>query len=212
MTAGPPSDRTRIRREPERAVYEQAEVKAILDAGLVAHVGFVDPDGGFPVVQPMAYGRIGDVLYLHGSSGARQLRALATGTDVCVTVTHLDGLVLARSGFNHSMNYRCAIVLGRTRLVTDENEVAAALDEMVDRLVEGRAAHLRPLSRRERSASIVVAVGLEESSAKVRTGPTDDDEADLDWPVWTGVLPLTQQRGEPEPDAGVTADLPGAPA
>lgn len=186
---------------PARGRYDRETVAAILDEGLVAHVGFVDPAGGYPVVLPMAYARVDDTLYLHGSSGSRQLRTLSAGAEICVTVTLVDGLVLARSGFHHSMNYRCAVVLGRTRPVHDDDESVRALDAIVDHVSPGRSAGLRPPTERERAATFVVAVGLAEASAKVRTGPPVDEPDDLDWPVWAGVVPVAQVAGEPEPDA-----------
>ena len=199
---GPPSDRTKVRRLPDRGRYDADTVHAILDEGLVAHVGFVAEHG--PVVLPMAYGRIDDRLYLHGATGNAMLRALDGGA-VCVTVTLLDGLVLSRSAFHHSMNYRSVVVLGTAATVTDPAERDDALRAVVDQMVAGRSAECRPPSPEELRATRVVRVALAEASAKVRTGPPKEDPADLDPPVWWGgVVPVSLVRGAPVPDAYVT--------
>ncbi|MGH9283298.1 MAG: pyridoxamine 5'-phosphate oxidase family protein [Acidimicrobiales bacterium] len=194
----PTTPRTTVRRRPERAHYDRASVEAILDEGLVAHVGLaVD---GQPFVIPMVYARVGDDLYLHGSAASRLLRALAGGAAVCVTVTLLDGLVLARSAFHHSMNYRSVVVVGEAVPVTDHGERDRALAAMVDHAVPGRSAEVRAPDRKELAATLVIRVPLEEASAKVRTGPPIDDDRDLDLPVWAGVLPLCLAAGDPCPD------------
>jgi uncharacterized protein len=190
-----PTARTRVRRLPERGVYERATVHAILDEGFVCHVGFVVD--GQPYVLPTGYARVGQTLYLHGSTGSRL--GLWPGMPVCVTVTLVDGLVLARSAFHHSMNYRSAMVLGRTRQV-DGEEQEAALRALVDHIVPGRSEVVRGGTGKELAATVVLAVALDEASAKVRTGPPKDDDEDYDLPVWAGVLPLALTPGTAEPD------------
>jgi len=190
------TERTRVRRLPERAAYDRATVHAILDEGFICHVGFVVD--GQPYVVPTGYARVGETVYLHGSTGSRL--GLRPGMDVCVTVTLLDGLVLARSAFHHSMNYRSVMAIGRTRPVTDPGRKDAALRALVDHIVPGRSAAVRGADRRELAATAVLALDLEEVSAKVRTGPPIDDEPDYDLPVWAGVLPLRQVAEAPVPD------------
>ncbi|MGH9064966.1 MAG: pyridoxamine 5'-phosphate oxidase family protein, partial [Acidimicrobiales bacterium] len=197
---------TRIRRHPERARYDREQVWAVLDEGLVAHVGFCAEEG--PVVVPMVYARSGDTLYLHGSPAAGLLRALSPGARACVTVTLVDGLVLARVAFSHSLNYRSVMAFGQAHLVSDADEHLAALDLVVEHLVPGRTADLRRHTRKELAATKVVAFRIESASAKIRTGPPLDDEADLDEPVWAGVLPLRVVPGEPEADPKL---VPGTP-
>lgn len=205
MKQPPPSARATVRRIPARGRYEREAVHAILDAGLVAHVGFVHD--GAPFVIPMLYARVGEVLYVHGAAASRALGALASGAEACLTVTHLDGLVFARSAFHHSMNYRSVVVLGRAREVLGD-EKSVALDALVDRLAEGRAAACRAPNAKELAATRVLALGLEEASAKVREGGPVDDEEDLGHPCWAGVVPVELVTGAPivsEPLA------PGAP-
>jgi uncharacterized protein len=190
------TERTRARRLPERAAYDRATVHAILDEGFICHVGFaVD---GQPFVVPTGYARVGETVYLHGSTGSRL--GLRPGMDVCVTVTLVDGLVLARSAFHHSMNYRSVMAIGRTRPVTDPEQKDAALRALVDHIVPGRSAAVRGGDRRELSATAVLALPLDEVSAKVRTGPPIDDEPDYALPIWAGVLPLRQVAEAPVPD------------
>ena len=190
------TERTRVRRLPERAAYDRATVHAILDEGFICHVGFVVD--GQPYVVPTGYARIGETIYLHGSTGSRL--GLRPGMDVCVTVTLLDGLVLARSAFHHSMNYRSVMAMGRTRPVTDPAQKDAALRALVDHIVPGRSGAVRGGDRRELAATAVLALPLDEVSAKVRTGPPIDDEPDYALPIWAGVLPLRQVAGPPVPD------------
>ena len=190
------TERTRVRRLPERAAYDRDTVHAILDEGFICHVGFVVD--GRPFVIPTGYARAGETLYLHGSTGSRL--GLRPGMDVCVTVTLLDGLVLARSAFHHSMNYRSVVVLGRTRALTDPDEKEAALRALVEHIVPGRSDAVRGADRRELAATAVLALPLAEVSAKVRTGPPVDDEPDYDLPIWAGVLPLRQVADPPVPD------------
>jgi nitroimidazol reductase NimA-like FMN-containing flavoprotein (pyridoxamine 5'-phosphate oxidase superfamily) len=192
-----PTRRTTLRRLPERARYDTETVHSILDEGFICHVGFVVD--GQPYSLPTGYVRVGETLYLHGSTGSRL--GLRPDTDVCVTVTLLDGIVLARSVFHHSFQYRSVMVLGRTRLVTDAAEKTAALDALVEHFVPGRSADARPGNRRELAATAVLAVPLEEVSAKVRTGDPKDEDEDYALPVWAGILPLTLTPGEPVPDS-----------
>lgn len=192
-----PTPRTRIRRLPKRASYDHAAVHAVLDAGVLCHVGYVID--GQPYVTPTLYWRHGQRLYWHGSSASRMLRHLKAGVQACVTVSHLDGLVLARSGFHHSVNYRAVMALGTARLVPDEDK-QGVLEDFVDRLLPGRWPELRPVTRQELKATTVVWMELEEVSAKIRTGMPIDDEEDYDLPVWAGVVPITTQLGAPQPD------------
>jgi nitroimidazol reductase NimA-like FMN-containing flavoprotein (pyridoxamine 5'-phosphate oxidase superfamily) len=201
------TERTRVRRLPERAAYDRETVHAILDEGFVCHVGFVAD--GQPYVIPTGYARAGENLYLHGSTGSRL--GLRPGMPVCVTVTLLDGLVLARSAFHHSMNYRSVTVLGRTRPVTDPGEKEAALRAFVEHVVPGRSDEVRGGDGRELAATAVLAVPLEEVSAKVRTGPPKDDEEDYALPVWAGVLPLALVPGDPVPDDRLDPAVPVPP-
>lgn len=193
----PPSDRTRVRRHAERGRYDEATVHGILADGIVAHVGVATDHG--PVVLPMAYGRIGDTLYLHGAAGNALLKA-ADGAPMCVTVTLLDGLVLARSAFSHSMNHRSVVVYGTGRAVTATEEQRRALDAIVDHTVPGRSTQARPPTSEELRKTRVLAIRLDECSAKVRTGGPLDADDDLDLDVWAGVVPITTVRGRPVED------------
>lgn len=205
--AGPPSERTRVRRLPKRGAYDRATIDAILDEGLICHLGFVAD--GAPLVIPTGYARDGDRLLLHGSRTSASMRALAAGAKACVTVTLLDGLVLARSAFHHSMNYRSVVVLGVATEITEPAEKRAVLDVLVEHLVPGRTADARGPDDRELELTTVVALPLDEASAKVRTGGPSDDEEDHDLPIWAGVVPLALRAGT-EVDDGTVA--PGAPA
>lgn len=193
-----PTQRTRLRRHAERGRFDRATVHEVLDEAYIAHVGFV-VDGG-PRVLPMTYGRDGDVLYLHGAAGNAMLRASA-GAEVCVTVTLLDGLVLARSAFHHSMNFRSVVLLGTAVKVTDDVEKRHAFDVIVDHVVPGRSQAARPSNDVELRATMVLRLPIEEGSAKVRTGGPIDDPDDLDLPVWSGVVPLRLTPGRLEQDA-----------
>ena len=199
------TDRTAVRRLPKRAAYDRPTVEAILDEALVCHVGFVVD--GQPYVIPTIHARVGDRLYVHGSAASRMLRTLGAGPPVCVTVTILDGLVLARSAFHHSMNYRSVVVLGRARRVDDPGEKSAALEAIVEHVVPGRSREARGPDERELAATSVLRLDLVEASAKVRTGPPLDDEADMELPVWAGVIPLRLAAGEPVPDPRLLAGL-----
>jgi len=198
--------RTTLRRLPQRGSYERAEVYSILDEGFVCHVGFVS--GGRPFVIPTAYGRAGDCLYLHGARASRLLKALRDGAEVCVTVTLLDGLVLARSAFHHSMNYRSVVLFGAARPVESREEKARALEAFTEHVLPGRWSEVRRPTEQELDSTLVVAVPLEEASAKVRVGPPVDDEEDYDLPVWAGVVPLATRALAPEPDPRLAADTP----
>jgi nitroimidazol reductase NimA-like FMN-containing flavoprotein (pyridoxamine 5'-phosphate oxidase superfamily) len=201
----PVTDRTRVRRVPARGVFDRAAIYAILDEAFVCHVAFaVD---GQPYAIPTAYARVGDALYLHGSAASRMVRQLSAGVDVCVTVTIVDGLVLARSAFHHSMNYRSAVVLGRARLVTEREEKLDAMRCFTDHVVPGRWTEVRPITEPELKGTAVLALPIDEASAKVRTGPPLDDGDDLLWPVWAGVVPLVTTAGELVPDAHVMAGV-----
>ncbi|MFF9344067.1 pyridoxamine 5'-phosphate oxidase family protein [Streptomyces sp. NPDC014773] len=198
----PPTDRTVPTRSRQRASYDKALVHAILDEGYVCHLGFIRD--GAPVVLPTLYGRIGERLYVHGSTGSRPLRmagakgpAEAPGLPVCLTVTHVDGLVLARSAFHHSLNYRSVVVHGTAHQVTDPEELRSALDALVDQVVPGRAADSRPANAKELAATAVIRLDLEEVSAKVRTGGPNDDAEDLSLPHWAGVVPVAPRTGAP---------------
>jgi uncharacterized protein len=193
-----------VRREPERAVYDRAAIDAILDEGLVCHLGFVHD--GQPFVIPTLYARLGDDVYVHGSAASRMLRTLEGGVDACLTVTLLDGLVLARSIFNHSVNYRSVVVLGRAAAAEERQEKLRALEAFSNRLVPGRWADVRPPDDQELKATSILRLPLDEVSAKMRTGPPNDYERDLAVPVWAGVIPLSLEAGEPRPDPRLTLE------
>ena len=203
--AFPQTDRTRVRRLPQRASYDVETVHAILDAGLVCHVGLVEH--GQPVVIPTAYARIGDAVVFHGSSKSRTLLAAAGGADLCVTVTLLDGLVLARSAFHHSINYRSVVLFGRAVEVTQPERKFAALEAFTERLYPGRWAAVRTPNEQELKATLVVELPLREAVAKVRTGGPIDDEEDMALPVWAGVVPLRLAPGAPEPAPDLASGL-----
>jgi nitroimidazol reductase NimA-like FMN-containing flavoprotein (pyridoxamine 5'-phosphate oxidase superfamily) len=192
-----PDESVRVRRVPERAAYDRGTVDPILDAGYVAHVGTVRD--GLPVVIPMFYVRDGDHLLLHGAPAAGALRR-GKGEHVCVTVTHMDGLVLARSAFHHSMNYRSVVVLGTADAVTDPAEKEAALERFVEALIPGRQADVRPTTKKELDGTLVLRLSLATASAKVRTGGPIDDDDDYELPIWAGVVPVTTTLGAPEGD------------
>lgn len=201
-----PTDRTSVRRLPKRASYDRAVVYQILDEGFICHVGFVVD--GKPFVIPTAYGRVGDTLYLHGAKANRMLKALAAGAEACVTVTLIDGLVLARSAFHHSMNYRSVVVFGRASAVEDPREKLDAMRAFSEHLIPGRWSEVRQPSERELAATLVLALPLAEVSAKVRAGAPVDDEEDLTLPVWAGELPLRLVACEPVRDPLVSSETP----
>ncbi|MGE0819039.1 MAG: pyridoxamine 5'-phosphate oxidase family protein [Candidatus Nanopelagicales bacterium] len=191
------TERTRVRRIPEKAVPDRAVLNAVLDAGLVAHVAVVDD--GQPYVVPVAYARDGDRVLFHGSTGSRLFRALADGAPTCFTVTLLDGLVLARSAFESSMHYRGAMVLGSCTVLEGE-EKDDTLRMISDHLLPGRWADIREPSRKELAATVMLALPLDEASVKISDGDPDDDPQDLDRPIWAGVVPIREVFGEPRPD------------
>lgn len=200
-----PSDRIRVRRVPKRGSYERQVIDEILAEGLICHVGFaVD---GQPFVIPMSFAPFDGDLILHGSVVSRLMKTLGEGVPACVSVTHLDGVVLARSTFHHSMNYRSVVAFGTARLIEDETERAAALEALVEHLVPGRSSDARGPNERENMATAVLRFEIEEASAKVRTGPPVDDDDDLDQPVWAGVVPLELKPGTPEAAPDLPADI-----
>ncbi|MFJ5234130.1 pyridoxamine 5'-phosphate oxidase family protein [Kitasatospora sp. NPDC088391] len=202
------NDRTTPTRSKERAAWDEAAVHAVLDAGFLCHLGFVRD--GAPVVLPTLYARVGNVLYVHGSTGSRPLRGAKDerGLPVCVTVTHLDGLVLAKSAFHHSVNYRSVVAHGTAHQVTDPAELRAALDAIVEQVVAGRSAGCRPANAKELAATAVIRLELDEVSAKTRTGGVNDEEEDLGLPYWAGVVPVAPAYGAPEPSPHTGAALP----
>ena len=191
--------RTEVRRLPERGVYDDAAINSILDEALICHVGFV-ADDGYPVVIPTIHARSGATLYLHGSPASRMLRTVKQGADVCVTVTLVDGLVLARSVFHHSMNYRSVVIFGKPREVTDAAEKMRALEVITEHVAHGRWADARHPNDQEFHGTTVLALEIDETSAKARTGPPGDDEEDYELPIWAGEVPVTTTFGEPLPD------------
>ena len=193
------TDRTTLRRLPTRGSHDSATIYAILDAAYLAHVGFVVD--GQPFVIPTLFGREGDKLYLHGSAASRMMRTLETGVSVCVTVTLVDGLVLARSAFHHSLNYRSVVVFGTARKIEEPALKSEAMRVISEHLIRGRWDEVRLPNSQELKATTVLEMTLQEASAKTRTGPGGDEEEDYARPVWAGVLPLSQKAGEPEPDA-----------
>jgi nitroimidazol reductase NimA-like FMN-containing flavoprotein (pyridoxamine 5'-phosphate oxidase superfamily) len=202
------TDRTKVRRLAQRGSFDRELANAILDEGYLAHVGFVVD--GAPRVLPMTYGRDGEVLYLHGAAGNAMLKASA-GAEVCVTVTLLDGLVLARSAFHHSMNYRSVVLLGAAEKVEDDAEKDHAFDVIVDHVIPGRSRVARPTTDVERKGTSVLRLAIDEGSAKVREGDAVDDEEDLALPVWAGVVPLRLTPGAPVPNGDLDTDLAELP-
>lgn len=203
----PVSERTRVRRASERGAYDRETIDRILDEGLVCHVGLAGEDGQ-PYVLPMAYARDGDRLLLHGSVISRLMQRAADGVPMCATVTLLDGMVLARSTFHHSMNYRSVVVLGTAVPIRDREEKLAALDRLVEHLVPGRSADARGPSEKELAATEILALPLDEASAKIRTGPPSDPKSDLDLDVWAGTVPLRLVPGAPETSPDGKPELP----
>ncbi|MCP4329744.1 MAG: pyridoxamine 5'-phosphate oxidase family protein [Alphaproteobacteria bacterium] len=205
MSQQPPSDRVRLRRVHERARYDRDAIDAVLDAGMLCHVGYVFD--GAPYVTPTLYWREGDRVYWHGSSASRMLRAV-DGVEVCLTVSHNDGLVLARSAFHHSVNYRSVMLLGRADKETDSARMMAHLETFMERILPGRWAELRPPLDKEIKATTMLSMAIDEVSAKIRSGPPVDDDEDYDWPVWAGVVPFHAIAGPPEPDPRLLPDVP----
>lgn len=201
------TDKTRLRRIPKRGSFDRETIYSILDEAFICHVGFVSE--GQPYVIPTGFARVGDHLFVHGSSASRMLRTVANGIDICVTVTLIDGLVLARSAFHHSMNYRSVVILGKAELVTNDVEKLRALEALSEHIVPGRWAEVRWPNELELKATTVLRLPIEEASAKIRTGAPIDDEEDYSLDVWAGVLPVGSNFGNPiadeRLDAGVEA-------
>jgi nitroimidazol reductase NimA-like FMN-containing flavoprotein (pyridoxamine 5'-phosphate oxidase superfamily) len=205
MTANPPSSRTTVRRHSERGAYDRETIDRILDEALVCHVGFVRD--GQPFVIPTLFARRGDVLYFHGAAANQMLGSLGTGSPVCITVTLLDGLVMARSHFSHSANYRSVVVLGAAREVTDPGEKRDSFEALVEHVARGRWNDARQPNEAETKATRVMAVPIEEVSAKIRSGPPKDDAEDLGLPIWAGVIPLAMTAGQPISADGLPAGV-----
>lgn len=208
---GPASERVRLRRKRERGSHDRALIDAILDEALIAHLGIAD-ERGQPFVIPTLHARHGDVVYVHGSSAGRTLRALDRGAPACLTVSLLDALVLARAAMHHSANYRSVMLLGEARSVVEPKEKLIALEAIVEHIVPGRWAEARPPSKNELKATSVLALGIEEASAKVRSGPPQDDEDDYALPIWAGVVPIVSHAGEPQPDPRLAAGIDPPPS
>jgi nitroimidazol reductase NimA-like FMN-containing flavoprotein (pyridoxamine 5'-phosphate oxidase superfamily) len=198
--------RTQVRRLPKRGVYERDTINAILDEGFICHLGF--PVEGQPYVIPTGYARSGDQVYVHGSAASRMLRELISAVPMCLTVTLLDGLVLARSAFHHSMNYRSVVVLAQARQVNDPAEKLEALKCFTNHVLPGRWDHVRLPTEQELKATNVISLPLNEASAKIRTGPPVDDEPDYALHIWAGIIPLRLAAGSPTPDARLQPDIP----
>ena len=207
MQAKPVSNRVRVRRAPHKGRYDRATIEAILDGGLVAHVAFVHD--AQPCCIPMLYARVGDRIYVHGSRASRLMRTLAAGAPACLTVTLVHGLVLARSAFEHSANYESTVVFGRFDQIDGEDERLAAFEAFTEKLLPGRWREVRPPNRKELKATTILALPIEEASAKVRSGPpNDDDSPDAALETWAGVLPLVTSFGTPEPSPGLRPGIP----
>ncbi|MEP7075134.1 MAG: pyridoxamine 5'-phosphate oxidase family protein [Acidobacteriota bacterium] len=206
MTTIPTTKRTAVKRLPKRGNYDRETIHSILDEAFICHVGFVVD--GQPYVIPTGYARVNDDLYIHGSSASRMLRSIAEGIDVCVTVTLIDGLVLARSAFHHSMNYRSVVILGKASLVEQDAEKAKALEAFTEQVVPGRWADVRWPTELELKATTVLKLPIDEASAKIRTGDPVDDEEDYAMNVWAGVLPLGVMPSAPIKDERSADDVP----
>ena len=204
-----PTERARVHRLPERAAYDRDTIEGILDEALICHVAWTDADGRARAL-PTIHARVGDTLYLHGSRAARAWRAVAGGAEVCVVATIVDALVLARSAFHHSMNYRSVVLYGHGREVTDADELVIAARAITHHVLPGREAEARMPTAEEFKQTILFAIPIAEASAKVRTGPPKDDEADFELPIWAGLLPLETSGGPPEssPDLLQGIDVP----
>lgn len=201
------TERTRLNRIPKRGVYERAEIYKILDEAMICHVGFAGPHGGV-VVIPTIYGRNDDFIYIHGAPASRMLKNLELGVELCLTATILDGLVLARSAFHHSMNYRSVVVFAKATLVTDEAEKWQGLYAISEHVVPGRWKEVREPNETELNATSVLRLPIDEASAKVRTGPPADDAEDMHLPVWAGELPIKLQSFAPKPDTHLPDNIP----
>lgn len=204
--SAPPSERTRVRRNAENAAYDQSTLHGIIDAAYLCNIAFADDKGTHCI--PMVCWREGDHLYIHGSNGGRLIKRLGQGAQVCITITHLDGLVLARSAFNHSMNYRSAMIYGSFETVIDDAAKRASLAAFMDKIAIGRQQQARPGNDKEFAATTVLRIGLDEAVCKVRTGGAIDDQEDLSIPVWVGVLPFGVQRLAPIANPDNNAVMP----
>jgi uncharacterized protein len=202
----PPSQRTRVRRHPERAAYDRAAIDAILDEGLICHIAWVENGG--PRALPTIHARVADTLYIHGSRAGRPWKAIRSGVEICVAVTIVDAIVLARSAFSSSMNYRSAVVYGTAREVVDRDELLLAARAITSHVVPGREVEARMPTDDEFRQTLLLALPIREASAKIRSGPPSDDEADLDLPIWAGTLPLRTVTGTPAPDRGAHNAIP----
>lgn len=200
------TERTKLKRLPKRGHFDRETVYKILDEGFICHIGFAPQ--GQPFVIPTGYARVDDKLYIHGSAASRMLKMLSGGVDACVTVTIIDGLVLARSAFHHSMNYRSVVIFGRATLLEDREEKMAALVALSEHIVRGRWAEVREPTEQEMKATTVLSLPLIEASAKIRTGPPIDDEEDYAMSVWAGVIPLTLEAGKPIKDPRLPEEIP----
>lgn len=203
--APPPSERSRVRRAEDRGHYDRDIVHAIVDAAYLCHVSFVDPRG--PMCLPTVVWRVGDHVLIHGSNGSQMMKSLAQGAPACLAITHLDGLVMARSAFSHSMNFRSVVVHGAFELVPDE-EKTEVMHRLMDHLALGRRNEARAPDRKELAATTVLRMPLFEAAAKIRAWGPKDKEEDLNWPVWAGVLPLSQTRMAPQAEADIPSELP----
>lgn len=206
MTVQLKTDKTQVKRAPKRGHYDFETIASLLDEGLVCHVGFVVNHQ--PFVIPTAYGRLGPKVYIHGAGASRMMKALDAGIDVCFSVTLLDGLVLARSAYHHSMNYRSVVLFGQAEQVRELDEKMIALKAFTEHVMKGRWDEVRSPNDAELANTVVLSLPITEASAKIRTGPPIDDPADYDLPVWAGVLPLVQQSGSPIADPKMPSDIP----
>jgi len=204
-----PSKRTEVRRIPGRGSYDRDLINSILDEALICHVGFVHD--GVPVVIPSIHARIGDTLYLHGSPASRMLRSMRSSEEISVNVTLVDGLVIARAAFHNSMNYRSVVIFGSPRIVTDDEEKWDALEAITNHVIPGRWEDSRPMTDKEMKGTLVVALPLDEASAKTRSGGPGDEDEDYDLPIWAGVIPLAVTPGEPIVDPLLRVDIPVPP-
>lgn len=192
-----------VKRHDDREVFDRDAVNTLLDNQYVAHVGFIDPDVNLPFVIPMGFARDNDRILLHGSTGSRMMMAIATGIDICVTVTQLNAIVVARSAFNSSMNYESVMVFGKARVLT-AREKDQALEAITEKLVPGLWEYGRPLTAKESAATMIVELSLERFSAKSRSGDPIDEDSDLDLPIWAGILPISTQAGQPQSAANAS--------
>ncbi|MEW6324440.1 MAG: pyridoxamine 5'-phosphate oxidase family protein [Nitrospirota bacterium] len=210
MEQFPQTERNQVKRKPDRGRYDKATIYPIIDEALICHVGFVLDSQ--PYVIPTIHARQGDRILLHGAKGSRMLKFIQTGGPVCITITVLDGLVLARSVFHHSLNYRSVVLFGRGELIEGQEEKLAAMEVVTEHLIRGRWQEARRPTLQELDATAVVAVPIESASAKIRTGPPIDDEQDYDLPVWAGVVPIRQAVGEPASDPRLKEGIPAPPS